>query len=155
MLASPRPVAHVITISMPSRESPTDRQRIDVAGPTALGDAIAWTRRYAVDQRLGERDLARLCIIVEELVTNLCEHGVCDFEHAISIELHRQGMAITAFVEDNGAPFDPRAAAAGAPIPARGGGAGINLVKGWSKIVDYRSADGRNRLELRLLLNDS
>src|SRR5512147_1005560 len=56
MPASPRPDWHVITVSMPSRESQTDRQRIDVAGPTALGDAMAATRRYAVDRDLGERD---------------------------------------------------------------------------------------------------
>jgi len=140
---------------MPSRESQTDRQRIDVAGPTAIGDAIAWTRRYAVDQQLGERDLARLCIIVEELVTNLCEHGVCDLDHQISIELYRQAAAIMARVEDNGAPFDPRAARTDGPVPARGGGAGINLVRSWAEIVDYESAGGRNRLNLRLLLSDS
>ena len=128
---------------------------MDVAGPTALGDAIAWTRRYALEQCLGERDLARLCIIVEELVTNLCEHGICDLDHKISLELARQDSALALVVEDNGAPFDPRSAATGAPIPARGGGAGVNLVRSWSEIVGYDTVGGRNRLELKLLLSGS
>jgi serine/threonine-protein kinase RsbW len=140
---------------MPSRESQTDRQRIDVAGPTALGDAMAATRRYAVDRDLGERDRARLCIVVEELITNLCEHGVCDLEHEISVEFGRLGSAIIVAIEDNGAPFDPRSAPTPAQIPARGGGVGINLIRTWSEIVSYESADGRNRLELRISLSGS
>jgi anti-sigma regulatory factor (Ser/Thr protein kinase) len=152
MLASPRPDDHVITVSMPSRESQSDRQRIDVAGPTALGDAIAATRRYAINQRLGNRDQARLCIIVEELVTNLCEHGICDVEREITLELQRHNSAVALVIEDNGAPFDPRAMSAPAGIPARGGGAGLSLVKSWSEIVGYESANGRNRLELKLPL---
>ena len=138
---------------MPSRESQSDRQRINVAGPTALGDAIAATRRFAIDQELGDRDHARLCIIVEELITNLCEHGICDVEREISLELQRQASAVELVVEDNGAPFDPRASSPSATIPTRGGGAGLNLVKSWSKIVSYESANGRNRLELKLALD--
>jgi serine/threonine-protein kinase RsbW len=137
---------------MPSRESQTDGQRIEVAGPTALGDALAATRRYAIDHGLGDKDQARLCIIVEELITNLCEHGVCDLDHEISVELARQDSAIALVVEDNGAPFDPRTAPAAAEIPARGGGAGLRLVRSWAEIVSYETLDGRNRLELRLSL---
>ncbi|WP_294120605.1 ATP-binding protein [Sphingomonas sp.] len=139
---------------MPSRESQTDRQRINVAGPTALGDAIAWTRRYAADQALAEHDQARLCIIVEELVTNLCEHGVCEGDREIGIELARDGSCLGLAIEDNGRPFDPRTAPHSADIPTRGGGAGLNLVRSWAEIVEYESGNGRNRLELRLRLSD-
>jgi anti-sigma regulatory factor (Ser/Thr protein kinase) len=138
---------------MPSRESPTDRQRIDVAGPTALGDAIAWTRRYAADQGLAEHDQARLCIIVEELVTNLCEHGICERDREIAIELARRDMSVDLLIEDNGVPFDPRTVTGAAAIPARGGGAGLNLVRSWSDIVGYDSGGGRNRLQLSLPLS--
>ena len=139
---------------MPSRESQTDRQRIEVAGPTALGDAIAWTRRYAADQALAEHDQARLCIIVEELVTNLCEHGICEGDREIAIELARHGSSVELTIEDNGRPFDPRMAPGNAEIPARGGGAGLNLVRTWAEIVAYESGNGRNRLELSLRLSD-
>ena len=137
---------------MPSRESQTDRQRIDVAGPTALGDAVAWARGYAADQRLAERDRARLCIIVEELVTNLCEHGDC-CDQPIAIELAREGPTVGIAIEDNASPFDPRTAVTGTKIPLRGGGAGLDLVKSWSEIVGYETRGGRNRLEVRLGLS--
>jgi serine/threonine-protein kinase RsbW len=138
---------------MPSRESQSNRQRIDLTGPTALGDAVAATRRYAIEQGLSDRDQARLCIIVEELVTNLCEHGICDVEREIGIEFERHASAVGLVIEDNGVPFDLRVAAAPTGIPARGGGAGLSLIKNWSEIVGYESANGRNRLELKLTLN--
>ena len=138
---------------MPSRES-HDGQRIDVAGPTALGDAIAWTRRFARDQSLAERDQARLCIIVEELITNLCEHGICDTEREIGLELSLRDSALAVIVEDNGVPFDPRTARDDAAVPERGGAAGLRLVNAWAEIVSYANGTGRNRLELLLPLND-
>lgn len=137
---------------MPSRESGEFRKRIRVAGPTALGDAIAATRLYAIECDLKPRDQARLCIIVEELITNLCEHGVCDTEHEIAVELVRQPSGLGLVFEDNGAPFDPRTASDPDDLPHRGGGAGLRLVRAWSEIVGYESADGRNRLELQLSL---
>ena len=131
---------------MPSRES--DGQRIEVAGPTALGDAVAATRRYALEQGLGELDSARICLIVEELVANLCEHGVCDLDHQISIDLGRRPGAIDMLIEDNGEPFDPRSASMESGVPERGGGAGLRLVTSWAEIVGYDANGGRNRLQL-------
>jgi len=137
---------------MPSRESGTERQRIAVSGPTALGDAVAAARRYAADLQLDERDRARLCIIVEELITNLCEHGAREMECEIGIELWRDSGAVGLAVEDNGAPFDPRTASIPDAVPARGGGAGLRLVTSWAQVVGYEYAGGRNRIELRLPL---
>jgi len=138
---------------MPSRESQTHPQRIEVAGPTALGDAVAATRRYAAEQGLGDRDQARLCIVVEELITNLCEHGVGDVDCEIALEFRREPSAVGLVIEDNGVSFDPRTASAPAAVPTRGGGAGISLVKSWSEIVAYETIEGRNRLELNLKLD--
>ena len=140
---------------MPSRESGEARRRIRLAGPTALGDAIASTRGYGLELDLGELDLARLCIIVEELITNLCEHGVCDTEHEIAVELFRQAGGLGLVFEDNGAAFDPRSAVDVEDMPDRGGGAGLRLVRAWSQVVSYESANGRNRLELLLALTGS
>ena len=138
---------------MPSRESGEVRKRIHVAGPTALGDAIASTRRYGLELELKARDLARLCIVVEELITNLCEHGVCETEREIKLELVRLPSGLGLVFEDNGAPFDPRTASATDDMPQRGGGAGLRLVKAWSEIIRYESGDDGNRLELLLALS--
>lgn len=139
---------------MATRESPPQGQRIDFIGPTTPGDAVSATRRFAVDQGLGTRDRAHLCIIVEELVTNLIEHGGGSGERRVGIELARGPSEIMLVIEDDGAAFDPRNAPANADIPSRGGGAGLRLVSAWSRIVDYRSANGRNRLELEMPLTE-
>ena len=137
---------------MASRESPPEGRRIDFVGPTALGDAVSAARRFAIDQDLGSRDRAHLCIIVEELVANLIEHG--GGERRIGLQLARCPSAIVLAIDDDGAPFDPRNAPDDAAIPARGGGAGLRLVSAWSRIVDYRSAGGHNRLEVEMPLTE-
>jgi serine/threonine-protein kinase RsbW len=139
---------------MPSRESGKVRKPIHVAGPTALGDAIAATRIYALELDLKARDQARLCIIVEELITNLCEHGVCGTEREIALELVRYPSGLGLIFEDNGVPFDPRSVSDTGDVPPRGGGAGLRLVRAWTDVVGYESANGRNRLELLLALAD-
>jgi anti-sigma regulatory factor (Ser/Thr protein kinase) len=137
---------------MASRESPPEGQRNDFVGPNTLGDAVSATRRFAMDHGLGSRDRAQLCIIVEELIANLIEHG--SGGRQIALDLARQPASIALAIEDDGAAFDPRNAPANAVIPARGGGAGLRLVSAWSRIVDYRSTNGRNRLELEMPLTE-
>lgn len=139
---------------MPSRESQSVKSKADVAGSTALADAVSVTRRFAVDHGLGTRDRAHLCIIVEELVANLLEHGRNGAERQIGVELSRRPSMIVLAIEDDGAAFDPRNAPNSTGAAARGGGAGLRLVSAWSQIVDYRSADGRNRLELEMPLTE-
>ena len=139
---------------MPSRESQSVGRRIEVAGLTALGDAVAATRRYASDHLLGPRDEARLCIIVEELITNLIEHGGADIERPIGIDLGRARDAVTLVIEDEGRGFDPRDLPDGNTIPDRGGGAGLRLVAAWSEVVGYERDGGRNRLKLVVPLSD-
>ena len=139
---------------MPSRESQHDKERIDVAGPTALGDAVSATRRYASDRGLGARDSARICIIVEELITNLLEHGQSGDDPRIGIEIGRNATSLTLLIEDNGPVFDPRVAPMADDMPIRGGGAGLRLVSAWSDVVDYQSSQGQNRLELNMPLTE-
>lgn len=123
-----------------------------MAGPTALGDAVAATRRYASDHRLAPRDEARLSIIIEELITNLIEHGD-GIEQSINIEFTHAGPAVRVVLEDGGPPFDPSKPLEAVDIPRRGGGAGLRLVRAWSQTVGYESANGRNRLELSVPLS--
>ena len=138
---------------MPSRESDSGEVRVDVAGPTALGDAVAATRRYASDSGLRPRDEARLCVIVEELITNMIEHGSVDPEAPIRIGFARAGSCVAVSIEDEGPSFDPRHGPGAGNIPDRGGGAGLRLVAAWSEIVGYESSDGRNRIEFRMPLS--
>ena len=51
-------------------------------------------------------------------------------------------------LESGGTPFDPRETQADRPIPDRGGGAGLALVRAWSRIESSQSVGDRNRLQL-------
>jgi anti-sigma regulatory factor (Ser/Thr protein kinase) len=149
---SSRPNDRAITETMSSRESPSGRRPTDPAGAAFLGEAVGSARQFALDQGLGTRDRAHICIIVEELVANLIDYGGRNGDPEISLEFARVAGAVTLVIYDNGRPFDPRNAPAKANVPVRGGGAGLRLVSAWSEIVSYGSDDGRNRLEVNMPL---
>lgn len=110
--------------------------------------AIDAAAAFADDSALSPGMAARLTITVEELVANVLHHGgACE----IALELADRGTAIAMSLTDDGLAFDPREAEESElPDAETGGGIGLSLVKAWSRIEDYASAGGRNRLELSL-----
>lgn len=118
----------------------------DAAG---LLRAVRATRAYARRCALAEPTADRLCVVVEEWLTNVLEHGepVAGSRLTVVIRLQAGGLQVT--LSDAGVPFDPRTAAAyEGPNLDRGGGAGLELVRAWSRIAGYRRARGRNRVVL-------
>jgi anti-sigma regulatory factor (Ser/Thr protein kinase) len=94
----------------------------------------------------------RQCL--EEAVVNLIDHTPPLAGETITVELAWQddGMLV-AYVEDNGPPFDPRAAA---PMvratnleSVQPGGWGIHLIRAFASEIDYETRAARNRLTLR------
>ena len=146
IVASPAVNRHVITVSMAARESDNAGARIALSGAAVVGDAVAATRRFANGEALPADDAARLCVIVEELVTNLLEHGAS--RAPIGLALERSATAVRIVIDDGCQPFDPRSADDATVVPARGGGAGLRLVRAWAEILGYDRVAGRNRLEL-------
>lgn len=100
---------------------------------------------YSVDVR------ARLAIVVEELVANVVEHGACPPDRPMTLALSVEGKNIAVGLSDYGTCFDISAAEiTGSVPPVQGGGAGIALVRHWSREISYRRTDGRNVLKLIL-----
>jgi len=118
------------------------------AGDRAVSDAANAARSFAVEQGITPSDVSRLCVIIEELVANLYEHGGLTGSDAIDLSLYGAPEGISIVLSDPGRPFDPRTATPRKPRPARGGGAGINIVCAWTRFVDYVAQPGQNRLEL-------
>ena len=56
------------------------------------------------------------------------------------------------YTTDPGKPFDPESEMRDREIPARGGGAGLKLVRAWASQIDYQTSEGLNRLSVRLPL---
>ena len=97
----------------------------------------------------------RFGLVLDELITNIISHGLegrGDGKISLAIE-HREGV-LHAELADNGPPFDPLAAETVAPegdIETREvGGLGLTLVKTFMDRLDYRRADGFNRLTMEM-----
>lgn len=116
-----------------------------------IGAAVRGARDFAQTHQLDPTNAARLAILVEELVANICEHGSSDGLATIELDLSIQTDAIGIVIRDSGASFNPDSGVSfDGPNMVRGGGAGLELVRTWSKIVSYHSINGHNTLTLRM-----
>jgi anti-sigma regulatory factor (Ser/Thr protein kinase) len=136
---------------MTTRESGSDRMSCSLQGDDAVTQASDAARAFGELQWLGEDELARLSIVIEELIANLYDHGGVSRDQEVRLELASEPEGIRVTIIDPGTPFDPRQ-----PLfrdrPERGGGAGIDIVRAWAQLVSYETTDDGNRLELFLPL---
>jgi anti-sigma regulatory factor (Ser/Thr protein kinase) len=123
-----------------------------VADPGAVARVVDWVDRFCTDHQLSRGVTDVVCLSLEEVVSNIVEHGYERQPGRLSIELHCDRRAFSAVVEDEGRPFDPTKPG---PPPAddtlasrREGGFGLQLVKGLMDDVIYRRAGPTNRLKL-------
>jgi anti-sigma regulatory factor (Ser/Thr protein kinase) len=122
------------------------------AGRGAVGGALAVTRSFVQQAGLGRDPAERLAIIVEEWVANVVEHGEPSADSRIGLRLAICPGGVRITLTDAGHAFDPRAAAFDGPNLDRGGGAGLELMRAWSRVVAYGRRAGRNRLVLEMPL---
>jgi anti-sigma regulatory factor (Ser/Thr protein kinase) len=116
----------------------------------AVAVAVAAARRFSAD--LPARLADRLAIIVEELVENLVEHAVQPPGAVIRLGIRIEAGRVWLTLVDEAAPFDPRRAMP-TSTPARGGGAGLALVRAWTRIEGYDREAGCNVLKLSMPLS--
>jgi anti-sigma regulatory factor (Ser/Thr protein kinase) len=119
-------------------------------GEGAVARALTVARSFAERADIGPDAADKLAIIVEEWLVNVVEHGALPPGTRIALRLERRGDLIRLAVSDAGQPFDPRDAVFEGPNLERGGGAGLELIRAWSRITGYARRAGRNHLELEL-----
>jgi anti-sigma regulatory factor (Ser/Thr protein kinase) len=151
MKAFPRLGLHDIDQVMGERDSEAAETSAVLDGAGMLSGAVELARDFAATHGLEAGDAARLCILVEELVANLSDHGTPG-PTPPRLSLLIEAAAIRIRLVDSGKPFDPRRAAVQSPHQERGGGAGLAIVRAWAEIEDYRSDRNGNRLEIRFPL---
>ncbi len=132
---------------MSSSESAPDRASLRIKGRDAVVQALAAARAFSEEQWLTDEETARLCIIVEELITNLYDHAGLTAGHEVDLGFASEPDGIHLILIDPSSPFDPRTAPR-SETPDRGGGAGIDIVKAWAEIVEYKQTAQGNRLEV-------
>jgi serine/threonine-protein kinase RsbW len=129
------------------RESNPDLS-LCLEGDGAIAQAVDAARAFGEAQQLAGDDLARLCIVVEELIANLYEHGGVTVQDEVQFALACDPNGIRVAVKDRGVAFNPWSA----PIVAEGGqtgaGAGVRLIRAWADLIRYHSSDDGNQLEL-------
>jgi anti-sigma regulatory factor (Ser/Thr protein kinase) len=116
-----------------------------------VSTALFAVREFADGEALDLPLASRLGIVVEELVANLFDHAVVAGDLLVTLLLTHSDEGLFVSLDDNAQAFDPREAPRREmPDPDRGGGVGLTLVRNWADIVAYDSAEGLNRLVLRL-----
>lgn len=138
---------------MVSRDSKSASVIIRCKGAEAIHVMVEAAQAFCLDREMALEQGARLVIVVEELVTNLVEHGGVAEESMIELVLTQEQGAIGITLSDSGVAYDPRHHDSEAAMPDRGGGVGIDLIKAWTEIIDYGSHDGQNRLLLKMWLS--
>ena len=132
------------------RESNPDRLSLCLRGDGAIGQAVDAARALGMGHGLEKDDLARLCIVVEELVANLYDHGGVTPEDDVQLSIAGDPNGIRISIVDPGVPFNPWATVPAIGTVERGANAGLSLVRAWAELVDYRRSGDRNHLELLL-----
>jgi len=97
----------------------------------------------------------RFGLALDELITNIISYGLAGrSDGIITLAIEHGGDALRAELADNGPPFDPLAADAAPPVgdieTREVGGLGLTLVKSFMDRLDYRRADGFNRLTMEM-----
>jgi serine/threonine-protein kinase RsbW len=135
---------------MSPRESYSDRLTSQLQGEDMVGKALAAAREFGDAHALTKEQSARLCIVIEELFTNLRDHGGLADEAIVELGIERQPGGIRINLLDPGKPFDPQTSPPNRERPDRGGGVGIEIIRAWAKFIDYQLTPEGNRLELLL-----
>lgn len=115
-----------------------------------MARALAVARDFCRRENLASDAADSLAIVVEEWIANVVEHGAARRGSLIVLRLDRTDAGVRLTVTDAGQPFDPRSPAFEGPNPERGGGAGLELIRAWSRIAAYQRRAGRNRLVLEM-----
>jgi anti-sigma regulatory factor (Ser/Thr protein kinase) len=136
---------------MDAGESKSEPWTVRCGGADAVHGATTLARDFGAHHRLAPTVAVRLAIVIEEIVANAVEHGQVGTDDPVDLTIAFEADGVRIILVEPGLPFDPRQASPVTPEhERRGGGAGLDLVRSWARIVDYRTIDGVNRLELIL-----
>ena len=137
----------------------TEPTRVEIRFPATrdgLAQAFAAVRHALDAEPLSAASRYRAELVFEEIAANIVNHGARGgrtLEVCVAVEAEPEAIILT--FEDEGLPFDPTAHRASESPRSledeRIGGFGLMLVRRVTTAFDYlRTADGRNRLTLRV-----
>ena len=127
--------------------------RLALGGDDPVHLAVDAAHNLCESEDVDPEDAARLAIVVEEIVTNLYEHGRNIEAGPVTFSLSRQANLVSIMLSDCGTAFDPRTRTTEPSLQfQRGGGAGLALARAWTTTMHYHSLRDRNIFELTMPL---
>lgn len=123
----------------------------DVASIAPLAARLA---AFGVGQSIDRRVVEHLTLALDELLTNVIEHGFADDKpHELRVRIWLEDSSLQAELIDDAAPFDPFRDAPKPDIAADAqarpiGGLGVHFVRTLIDNATYQRADGRNILRI-------
>ena len=121
-----------------------------MSGDQAIIEAAEAARSFGESQWLSDDEMARLCVVVEELVANLYDHGSLTDRDEVALDFAVEPEGIRVAISDPGVSFDPWKAPRSPKAIERGGGVGIDIVRAWASFISYSPSPKGNRLEFLL-----
>lgn len=109
---------------------------------------LEFVETFTGAEDLSGRLALHLQLALEELVTNVIQHGYGDSNGRIRLALERRGEQVHARVSDTARAYDPFSVAEPdreAPIDERPmGGLGVHLVREFADSYEYERREGKN-----------
>jgi anti-sigma regulatory factor (Ser/Thr protein kinase) len=124
------------------------------ADADALEAVEGFVSAFVQEHGIEGDDEGRICIVLEELLTNLVKYGYADASAPgmVDIGLTLEGNRLTIEFSDDGQPFDPLAQPApdldAATEEREIGGLGIHILRSLADEADYSRRGGRNVIRL-------
>lgn len=120
---------------------------------SGLATVLARIEEFAAARNLCADSIARVRVVVEELITNTIKYGYrgeCDRPIRLGL---RTGPVLTLIYEDQAPPFDPtlgrpKKVSGAKRLHGRIGHAGVDLILGLSSTVAYEARPEGNSLTL-------
>lgn len=107
---------------------------------------------FASSKLEDESVIHKLCIVIDEVLTNIISHGYNDKdEHSIDIQCQIDNESILLTFQDDGVEFNPvmaQSAAIAGDSMDKIGGLGIHLMKNLVDDIQYERKDDFNRLKI-------
>ncbi|HEX7707246.1 MAG TPA: ATP-binding protein [Thermoanaerobaculia bacterium] len=151
ILASSAEVVHSLVST--DRVAGADRIDLVIHDEPGLQRAIEEFRSFAGRHRLPIKSVSDVCIVLDELLSNVIKYGFKVNRGQIELSLSLSGDELTAAIVDDSPPFnvleapEPQTGLPAADRPV--GGLGIHIVKQLSDEIRYSRSDGQNHLFIR------
>lgn len=136
------------------RRSMPDNRMVLAPDIAEIPKLIAWVETCCHDSAVARETALKLVLALEEATVNVIQHGFDSMPepHHLEVQLDIAADRVIAAVIDNGRPFDPSTAPEPdltLPLEQRDlGGLGILFIHRMVDRIEYRHADGHNRLRL-------